>query len=258
MIPEGTGLVLVDRSGRKFFLRSARNMIEVKGLGVVDGSSLCDLDLGDTIRIGDSSFAVMRPSIRELVAMVERRTQVMHPKDSLHVPLLLDIGAGSKVIEAGAGSGSLSLVLLRSVAPSGLVVSYELREDHAAVARRNVAMSDHSGIWDIRVDDICSSELEGGFDAAVLDIPNPWDAIDNVVGALRQGAHLLCYVPNANQLETTVRKMREIGLADVIAFETIQREMVVHEGGVRPSFDSLGHTGYIALGRKMSTSPGPR
>lgn len=252
MVPEGTGLVLVDRSGRKFFLRAVRQMIEVKGLGVVDGRSLCDLSPGDTIRIGDSEFVVTRPSIRELVAMVERRTQVMHPKDSFQIPLLLDIGAGSKVLEAGAGSGSLVLVLLRSVAPSGLVVSYEVREDHAAVARRNVSMSDHSDLWEIRVGDICSSELERGFDAAVLDIPNPWDAIDNVVGALRQGAHLLCYVPNANQLETTVKKMREVGLAEVVAFETIQREMVVHEGGVRPSFDSLGHTGYIALGRRIS------
>jgi tRNA (adenine57-N1/adenine58-N1)-methyltransferase len=252
MIPEGSGLILVDGAGRKFFLRVARQMIEVKGLGVIDGRGLCDGSIGDTVRIGDSRLIVLRPSLRDLVALVERRTQVMLPKDSFQVPLLLDIGAGSNVLEAGAGSGALSLVLLHAVAPSGRVVSYELREDHAAAARRNVAMSDHADLWEIRVGDLCSSDVGGPFDAAVLDLPNPWDVLETVFKALRPGAHLLCYVPNVNQLEAAVRKMRDLGMGEVVAFETIQREMVVHEGGVRPSFDSIGHTGYIALARRIS------
>jgi tRNA (adenine57-N1/adenine58-N1)-methyltransferase len=87
----------------------------------------------------------------------------------------------------------------------------------------------------------------------VLDIPNPWDAMENVSKSLRIGGYACCYVPNVNQLETAVKKMREVGLAEIVSLETLQREMVVHEGGVRPSFDMLGHTGYLSFGRRLSS-----
>jgi tRNA (adenine57-N1/adenine58-N1)-methyltransferase len=183
--------------------------------------------------------------------MIERRAQVIIPKDSFVIPLHLDLGCGSKVIEGGLGSGALTLVLLKAVAPEGKVYSYETREDFALLAKRNISLSDDVPCWELRLADICTAKLESGVDAVMLDIPNPWDAVDNAVSALRPGGHLGCYVPNANQLESAVKKMRAAGLSEVVAFETIQREMVVHEGGVRPSFDMLGHTGYLAFGRKL-------
>ncbi len=251
MIPEGTRLMLVDEEGGKYPVVAARKMIEVRRLGVIDGGALCDCTLGGSMTVGGRSFVVLRPSIRDLLSMIERKAQIIIPKDSFLIPLHLDIGCGSRVLEAGVGSGALALVLLRSVAPEGRVFSCELRTDHAEVARRNVAMSGMDGCWEIRIGDVCGMPLPEGLDAAVLDMPNPWDALPNVVNALRVGGHLCCYVPNANQLEQVVRGMRERGLTEVYAFETIQREMVVHEGGVRPSFETLGHTGYLAFGRRV-------
>jgi tRNA (adenine57-N1/adenine58-N1)-methyltransferase len=82
-------------------------------------------------------------------------------------------------------------------------------------------------------------------------MPNPWDAFANVCGAIRNGGYLCCYVPNTNQLEAAVKAMWEEGLSEVRSFETLQREIVVHQGGVRPSSEMIGHTGYLTFGRKV-------
>lgn len=251
MIPEGTRLLLVDSNGKKFVVKAAKQMLEVGGLGVVDGVALCDANFGDKMRIGGRDFIILKPSTKDLLGIIERRAQIMIPKDSFLIPMHLDLSSGSRVIEGGVGSGALTIVLLKAVSPSGKVYSYETRTDYADIARRNVALSDNEANWHIKIDDICKAQLEQNVDAVVVDIPNPWDAVENAVKALRAGGHFCCYVPNMNQLEDAVRKMREIGLDEVVAFETLQREMVVHDGGVRPSFDMLGHTGYLAFGRKM-------
>lgn len=251
MIPDDARVLLVDSNGRKFVVKAGMQMIEVGGLGVVDGVRLHDSDFGDKLKIGSREFVLLKPSVKDLLSIIERRAQVMIPKDSFLIPLHLDLSCGSRVIEGGVGSGALTIVLLKAVAPSGRVYSYEARADYAELARRNIALSEHEANWELRIGDVCREELEHNVDAAVIDIPNPWDAVENVARALKAGGYFCCYVPNANQLEDAVKKMRAVRLDEVVAFETLQREMIVHEGGVRPSFDMLGHTGYLAFGRKM-------
>jgi len=251
MITEGTSVLLVDDAGKKYVVRAAMRMLEIGGLGVIDGSALCGLSYGDEMTVGQRRFVLLRPSVRDLLGIIERRAQIMIPKDSFLVPMYLDICSGSKVIEGGVGSGALTIVLLKAVAPSGKVISYDNRRDHSDFARRNVALTDLDKCWELKLEDVCTAELAKDVDAAVVDIPNPWDAVENIKKALRVGGHICCYVPNANQLENLVRKMRSAGFAEVYSFETIQREMIIHDGGVRPSFDMLGHTGYLTFGRKM-------
>ena len=252
MIREGTKVLLIDKDGRRHVVMAKKGMLEVGRLGVVDGDSLCNLSVGESMRIGGKDFLILRPSIRDALGMIERRAQIIIPKDSFIIPLNLDLGPGGRVIEGGVGSGALTLVLLKAVGPTGKVYSYETRNDYADLARANVALSEDSSAWELKIGDICTEKLESEVDAAVLDIPNPWDALENIRRSLRVGGYACCYVPNANQLESAVLKMREVGFAEVTSFETLQREMVVHDGGVRPSFDMLGHTGYLSFGRKMS------
>jgi tRNA (adenine57-N1/adenine58-N1)-methyltransferase len=256
MISPGTKVLLLTQEGRKFIARIDKGMIDVPGLGVIDGDLLSASSYGDRIKIGVQELIVLKPSVKDLLSMVERKAQIMIPKDSFIIPMHLDISSGSRVVEGGVGSGALTLVLLKAVAPSGKVISYELRKDHADLAKRNVAMTDLEKCWELKIGDICSAKLEENIDAAVLDIPNPWDAIENIERALKVGGFICCYIPNANQLADAVKKMREVGFFEIVSIETIQREMVVHEGGVRPSFDSLGHTGYLAFGRKMVSNRG--
>ena len=251
MISEGTSVLLVDEGGRKFVVKAANRMIEVGGLGVIDGNTLCNSSFGDELTVGQKRFVLLRPSVRDLLGIIERRAQIMIPKDSFLVPMYLDISSGSRVIEGGVGSGALTIVLLKAVAPGGKVISYDNRKDHADLARKNVALTELERCWELRIEDVCKAELGKDVDAAIIDIPNPWDAIENIKNALKVGGHICCYVPNVNQLDELVRKMRDSGLTEVYSFETIQREMIVHDGGVRPSFDMLGHTGYLTFGRKM-------
>lgn len=250
MIAEGTRVIIADESGRKFAVRLERRMLDVPGLGVVDGSALADTGFGREVTIGTRVLVMLRPSLKDNLGMIERKAQIITSKDSFIIPPHLDVGCGSRVLEAGAGSAGLTVVLLKAVGPQGKVYSYEMREDFAATARRNVATAENASSWELMIADICTADLPREVDAAVLDMPNPWDALPNVTSALRVGGHVAVYVPNANQLEAAVKKMRELGLGEVTAFETIQREMVVHEGGVRPSFENLGHTGYLAFARK--------
>ena len=251
MIPEGARVLLMNHDGRKFIVEASRKMIEVPGLGVVDGTSICDATFGDGMTVGGRRFVLLKPSVRDLLSVIERKAQIMLPKDSFAIPMHLDIAEGSRVIEGGVGSGAMTTVLLKAVGAAGTVYSYEMREDYSALARRNISMAGLSERWELRTEDICRAKLERNVDAAFLDIPNPWDAISNITNSLRPGGHLCCYMPNANQLYQAVTKMREIDLSEIHSFETLQREMVVHDGGIRPSFDMLGHTGYLAFGRKI-------
>ena len=99
------------------------------------------------------------------------------------------------------------------------------------------------------IGDARTASLEGGFDALVMDMPSPWEALENLDRNLRLGGRFCAYVPNVNQLESTVRSLRDKGYLEVWALENLQREMEVHAGGVRPSFEMLGHTGYLGFGR---------
>lgn len=251
MIEEGTRVVLVDEMGAKHLAVAERGMMEIRRLGAVDGTAICESSFGDRILVAGHSFRIIRPSVGDIIATMDRRAQTISPKDSFQIPMYMDLACGSRVVEAGAGSGALTIVLLKAVAPAGAVYTYEIRDDHAKVAERNVKRSEHSPCWHLRMRDICQGIEEVGVDGVVLDIPNPWEALEPSASALRPGGHVCCYVPNANQLETTVKKMRAIGLRETFAFETLQREMTVHERGVRPSFDMMGHTGYLALARKI-------
>lgn len=243
--------MLIDDRGRKHITTAARGMVDVRGLGILDGDVLCDSDWGDTISVGGRTLVLVRPDISDMLELIERKAQIMMPKDSYQMPQRLGISAGCRVIEAGVGSGALALVLIGAVAPTGKVFSYEVREDHAAIARRNVSMSTHSECWELKMDDVCAANLEKDVDAVVLDMPNPWDAMANCCASLRPGGRICAYVPNMNQLENTVRSMEASGLAEVFSFEILQREIVVHQGGVRPSSEMIGHTGYLIFGRKI-------
>jgi tRNA (adenine57-N1/adenine58-N1)-methyltransferase len=251
LIPEGARVMLMDERYGKFVFVAERKMVEVRRLGVVDGSAVCDASYGDTFSIGDRRLLIVRPSMMDIMGTIERKAQVISPKDGFAMPHYLDISCGSRVIEGGVGSGALTIVLLKSVAPMGRVYSYDLRGDHASVARRNIARAGLEDCWELKIGDMCTASLEEDVDAVVLDMPDPWNAVGNVIRALRHGGHLCCYVPNANQLETAVRAMRDTGFRELFLVENLQREMVVHDGGVRPSSEMAGHTGYLAFGRKL-------
>lgn len=255
MLREGELIYLLDESGKRHWLTLGPGMIKAAGLGVVDGAKLLGKQEGITIPLAGQRFVALRPGAVELMASLDRGAQVIMPKDAATILLRCDLKPGDAVVESGVGSGSLTTALLNAVGDDGWVVSVEIREDFAQKARKNVERVGERLNWELRIGDIAEAVIEANVDAVVLDLPNPWDALDNVATFLRPGGRFCAYVPNMNQVERVVRDLRERGYVEVEALENIQRGMEVHEAGVRPSYETLGHTGYLVFARRAATGP---
>lgn len=244
-------VVLVDEKGKKRLVNVSEGTEKVHGLGVVDFSKFSDESLGKKVEIAGKEFIVLRPSILDLVETLEREAQIITPKDSASIIFNCDVKSGDSALEVGTGSAALTIVLAHFVAPDGKVISYEKREDFAELARRNVERSGLKNLVEIKLKDATEGIDEGNCDCAVVDIPNPWDVLGEIQASLKPGGHLAVYVPTVNQMERVVRELRGLSFIGVKSLELLQREMEVGDRGSRPSFEMLGHTGYLTFARKM-------
>lgn len=251
MMKEGEILYLLDDKGRRYWFNLKKNMIKIEGLGILDGNKIIGAESGIPVEIAGKKFFVLRPGVPELMESIERGTQVIISKDAAYIVHFLNLKCGDVVVEAGAGSGCLTIALLNAIQPYGKVISFELRQEFAQKAKKNVMRSQLEKNWELRVEDIKTANLEMPVDAVVLDMPDPWEAIDNVTKMLKGGGRFCAYVPNVNQLENTVKQLRAESYVEIRAFENLQRPMEVHEGGTRPAFEMLGHTGYLIFARKV-------
>ena len=183
---------------------------------------------------------------------LDRGAQIITPKDAASILYYCDVRAGSVVLEVGAGSGGLTTALTRAVAPNGRVHTVEFKEENAERALKNLKRTGLDAYWSYQIGDARDANVDMVADALIMDMPDPENALDNLSPCLRPGGRICAYIPNTNQLELVVNALRERDFCDVFAIEIMQREMEVHKGGVRPSYEMLGHTGYIVYGRKRA------
>jgi tRNA (adenine57-N1/adenine58-N1)-methyltransferase len=253
MLREDDLVYLLDEKGKRYWIKLNPGMLKVPGLGVLDGSKVIGREEGSEVPLAGMAFVVLRPGAVELMDSLDRGAQIIMPKDAATILLRCDLKPGDAVVEAGVGSGSLTTALLNAVGDDGWVISVEIREDFAQKARRNVQRLGEPLNWELRMGDVAEVVIESKVDAVVLDIPNPWDALPNLETFLRPGGRFCAYVPNMNQVERIVRELRRRRYIEVEALENIQRGLEVHEVGVRPSYDTLGHTGYLVFARKTAS-----
>jgi tRNA (adenine57-N1/adenine58-N1)-methyltransferase len=169
----------------------------------------------------------------------------------MYLLYLAGVGPGSHVAEAGSGSGALTTVLAYAVGTEGRVVSYDRRAEFLEVARRNVAAAGLDGRVEFCERDVQVSGIDGGpFDAVVLDLPEPWSVIPSVRTGLRAGGRVAVYTPTYHQLERAVRALRTERFGEIRSLELLERALHVGDGGTRPDFDMLGHTGFLSGARK--------
>ena len=250
-IIETGDIVILIGLGGKFIIKIEPGLQEVTGLGVVNTTNFVGKGYGDLVTVVDQEYILLKPSLYDKVDSIKRKAQIILPKDGLQIIGMCSIHSGSVVIEGGAGSGALTIMLAHFVAPDGKVITYDNRKDFAEKAQRNLKNAGYQKYVDLKISDVTDGFDEKDVDAVILDIPNPWEAVEHAKQALAPGGYFAVYIPTTNQVEKAVIKMRECGFEEVKAVETLQRKIEVGEGGVRPSFSMLGHTGYVVCCRKM-------
>jgi tRNA (adenine57-N1/adenine58-N1)-methyltransferase catalytic subunit len=202
-------------------------------------------------------YVALRPLLADFTLSMSRGAAVVYPKDAAQILAMADIGTGSRVLEAGAGSGALSCWLLRAVGETGLLVSYERRADFADIARANVErfFGGPHPAWQLRLDQLGAQDAIDGqpFDRVVLDMLAPWDCVGTAARALLSGGVLACYVATATQLSATVEAIRgHGGFDEPSAWETLTRGWHADGLAVRPEHRMVGHTGFLVTARRLA------
>jgi tRNA (adenine57-N1/adenine58-N1)-methyltransferase len=204
---------------------------------------------------GGTSYVAFRPLLSDYVLSMPRGATVVYPKDAAQIIAIADIFPGSRVVEAGAGSGALSCSLLRAVGDDGLVSSYEKREDFAEVAARNVERffgAPHPA-WRLTLGDLADKCTDTDMDRVVLDMLAPWDVLEVAASALTPGGVLCVYVATTTQLSRIVEAVREHGgFTEPASWESFVRGWHVEGLAVRPEHRMIGHTGFLMTARRMA------
>jgi tRNA (adenine57-N1/adenine58-N1)-methyltransferase len=193
-----------------------------------------------------------RPRFADYVMKMPRGAQVVYPKDLGPIVLDADVFPGARVLEAGTGSGALTIALVRAVGDEGRVVSYELRPEHHERARANIEgfFGKVPDRLDLRVGDVAEAGSgEDRFDRLILDVPEPWAPLTAVRPALVPGAVLCAYLPTTVQVQQLVLALPEAGFHHLETFEVMKRSWHVTGRSVRPDHRMVGHTGFLTLAR---------
>lgn len=198
-------------------------------------------------------FVVLQPSTFDLIQQLKRTTQIMYPKDIGYVLLRLDVKPGSRVIEAGTGSGGLALALARAVGPEGRLYSYEVRPDILALAQKNLAALGLTHCVEFRQRDITEGFDEQDVDALFLDMRRPWAYLLQVVAALKDGGFFGAILPTTNQVVELVGALEaEQTFGHIEVEEILVRPYKAVPGRLRPADRMIAHTGYLIFARKVS------
>jgi len=257
---DGEQALLIDQRGKRhlIFLRKSETFHSDRGW--IPHDAIIGQPEGTWVRssLGLRHLAV-RPTLGDFVLEMPRGAQVIYPKDLAMILFWADIGPGCRVLEAGTGSGALTLAMLRAVGPEGRVITYEQREEFARRALANIHM---------RVGEVDNLALRFGpveeglreeepVDRVVLDLPEPWKLLPLVAPVLRTGGIFLSYVPTIIQSQQTVDTLRhDPRWALVETFETLVRPWNIEGQSVRPFHRMVAHTGFITVARRVVPESG--
>ena len=200
-------------------------------------------------------FTAFKPLLADYVLTMPRGATIVYPKDAAMIIGLADVFPGARVLEAGVGSGALTISLLRAVGPTGYVHSVERRADFADNARGNIEnyFAAAPSNWDLTVGDLQDQDLDAHFDRVILDMLAPWECVEIAAKSLRPGGVFMSYVATTTQLSATAEAIKNDGrFTEPESSETLVRGWH-HEGlAVRPQQRMIGHTGFLIQSRRMA------
>lgn len=205
--------------------------------------------------VGGLNYLVFRPLLNEYVVSMPREAAVIYPKDAAQILMRTDIFPGARVLEAGVGSGALSLALLRAIGPTGRLHSYERRPEFAQVAKANVEQfigRPHPG-WTVTMGDLAEVVADEPVDRVILDMLAPWDCLDAVAGVLVPGGVLCCYVATTTQMGRVMDTLRAHGgFTEPHATEVSVRDWHAEGLAIRPGHATTAHTGFLVITRRLA------
>jgi tRNA (adenine57-N1/adenine58-N1)-methyltransferase len=196
------------------------------------------------------SFIALKPTLRDYIFKMLRKTQITYPKDIALIVMFSGIGPGSRVVEAGTGTGALTTALAFYVRPAGRIYSYEIREEFRETALKNLEKAEVSDYVDLKNKDITQGIEEKEVDAVILDMATPWLVIPNAYQALKGSGTLVSFSPTIDQVVKTVEALNENGFVDTGTIECLMRGMQIERGKTRPETLMTAHTGYVTYSRK--------
>lgn len=258
----GERIHLIDKKERHYALTLQSGEVFQHSGDRISHDAIIGKPDGTTVEFSNNKVMLaIHPTLAEYALKMPRGAQVIYPKDLAIIPMWADVYPGARVFEAGVGSGALTMALLRAVGDRGCVVSYEIREDFAAIASKNIErfmgkVPNH--FLEIR-DAYEGIEIGEGdsawlFDRVVLDIPEPWQVVPHAARSLRIGGLYLSYVPTVPQVMQTVQALEESKVFTLVQnFETLLRTWNVKGRSVRPDHRMVAHSGFITVARKVDT-----
>ncbi len=195
-------------------------------------------------------FVALRPNLRDQIFKVKRKTQISYPKDIALIIMFSGIGPGSRVVEAGTGTGALTSALAHYIKPIGRVYTYEVRQEFREMAIKNLDRAGVSEFVEFKNKDVTEGIDENEVDAVILDLATPWLVVPHAYSALKGSGVLVSFSPTIDQIVKTTEVLAQNNFVDVETVETLMRFMQVERGKTRPQTLMTGHTGYITFARK--------
>jgi len=255
----GEKVLLVDRKERRYFVVLEPGKDWHFHGGIVHHDDILGRAEGSRVRSSKgSTLLVLRPTSGDWTVKAPRGAQVVYPKDQAMIVALADVMPGVTVAEAGAGSGALTSALLRAVGPEGRVISFELRDDHADIAERNVIerFGGRPANWELRRGDVVEGLAGVRCERVVLDLLEPWEVLKAAAEALHPGGIVLAYTPTVPQ----VMRLHEAFTADARwgfakTVETLVRGWHVDGLAVRPDHRMVAHTAFLTTARRLPDEP---
>ncbi len=244
-------LVYIDEK-RRFLIKVKSGGILGTDKGFIKHDELVGKTYGDSIKTSQGFKAyIYKPLLIDYQYVITRKTQIIYPKDAAFMIYLSGLKPGAKVLEAGVGSGFLTISLANFVGDTGKIYGFDINPKHLQVARENL---EKIGLLDrvvLNEGDVRKGVELSDLDAVFYDLPDPWNALETAYKILKPSHPIIVYVPTVNQVEKTVIAMRKNKLfEDIHVYEILLREYDVEEGATRPKTTMIGHTGYIVFGRR--------
>jgi len=254
-IKEGNYVLLFHTSRKKWLTRVNSDKKVHTHLGVIDVSAIIGKEYGMAIRTSEGKIVhLVEPTIHDFIMKSERKTQIIYPKDLGFIVARTGLQNGSKVLEIGTGSAALSTFVASIVKPTGHVYTYDINSDFIEIARRNLEKASVADYVTTYVQDPHLGINTKGFDAAIVDLGDPWSMVGLVYNALKPSGAFVAICPTMNQLERCATELKYNGFIDIDCVELMIRNIEAREGMSRPSMRMIGHTTYLIFARKAGVT----